>query len=292
MSINGTQANLDADILYASGAGVKYWAFVWYGDNSVVEQSAMQTEWTYYQASPNKALINWCLCVDYGRFHQEVVEDPLTYVGYFLQATYEKVLTTRPIVYMMADDTTSTASLATDITNLRSACSGAGAGDPYFVVMDFSATAAAADRITIGADAISNYARAFSNVALSIPFSTLSTAVQSFWVSQAGTGAQVVPNVTTGWNILPIKTRGEPWYTSATTQFEMNDFVDYATPSQIASLATACKVWMAANPGSVLADTAIIYAWDEHNEGGFIRPTWTVSGPDTSVLDALEPVIS
>jgi hypothetical protein len=46
------------------------------------------------------------------------------------------------------------------------------------------------------------------------------------------------------------------------------------------------------NPKTCEANGVIIYAWNEHDEGSWLVPTWTaVSKPNTTRLDAIRRVL-
>jgi hypothetical protein len=208
--INATQAHIDQDIIYARDGGIKYWVYGWYanagepGDGTNV----LQTEWKLYQASPNKALVNWCLNITLAKFVAYVNTDMTTLVNYVKQTNYETVLGGRPLIYFGANESSTTGGAAA-VTAFRAACSSAGAGDPYFVVMNFDPVTAASVMTAVGANAITTYARAYGTVSRQT-FANYIADQQSQWENYfKPTGAQLVPNVTSGWNISPIRARGE-----------------------------------------------------------------------------------
>ena len=63
-------------------------------------------------------------------------------------------------------------------------------------------------------------------------------------------------------------------------------------PSEQANETTRAVAFVKANPSACPANTIIVYAWNEHDEGGWLCPTWTPSGsPDTSRLDAIRSIL-
>jgi hypothetical protein len=48
--------------------------------------------------------------------------------------------------------------------------------------------------------------------------------------------------------------------------------VQQATPTQIANHIVDAKNWNAANPTVATANTVIVYAWNEFDEGGWLCP--------------------
>jgi hypothetical protein len=288
--INATQAHTDQDIIYARDGGIKYWAYVWYGNNPQDGTSSLQSEWNQYQASPNKLLVNWCLIPAVAStFVTDVTANIMRYIGYFQQPNYEKVLTNRPLIYLLGGNVSG---MAGAITSLRTACSANGVGDPYIVVMEFDPTQASNDATAIGANAITTYARAYGGASQKT-FASYIDDQQSQWENYwRPTGRQLVPNVTSGWNISPIRARGFPGtsYSRGGTDANQYDMVVPATPAELVTLATRCKTFIADNAAQCPANTAIWYAWSEHTEGGYIRPLWSSTGPNKTRLDALVTV--
>jgi hypothetical protein len=143
-SINGNQqALMDAEIAYAASAGLKYWAYCWYGQQTPA--SPFMNAWNLHQSSSVKNNMNWCLLLQFTRISSAIMAaNQATYVSYFQQANYQTVsvgTANRPLVYIFMDTTSfasfggTTAGVATAITNLRAACATAGIGNPYVVVM-------------------------------------------------------------------------------------------------------------------------------------------------------------
>jgi hypothetical protein len=294
MYINGTQAHIDQDLIYAANGGIKYLAYNWFGGANGADHS-MQNEWKFHQASPNKALVNWCFNISMQNFKGYVDTDLATMIGYVKQANYETVLGGRPLIYFGANQgPAQTTGVAAAVTAFRAACASNGVGDPYFVVMNFDGPTAKSAATTVGAQAITTYARAYGGESRKA-FANYIADQQSQWdFHWKPTGSQLVPNVTAGWNTNPIHARGEFGstnnYARAGIEAMLYDRVEIATPAELVTLANACKTFIAANAAQCPANTALYYAWNEHCEGGFLRPTWSASGPNTSRLDALASV--
>ena len=83
------------------------------------------------------------------------------------------------------------------------------------------------------------------------------------------TGQQLVPTVTTGWDPRPFLERPVPWYHGAA---EAN-WIEPATPADIAAQLRAARDFVQAHPDATLANSVLIYAWNENAEGGWIVPT-------------------
>jgi len=262
-----TQAVLDRDIAYAKSASIDYWAFVFYPDGS-----GMDLARNLYSSSTHKSDVNYCFVAS--------SQMPVSYfpalVGKFTQSNYQKVLGNRPLLYIFGW----VSYTASDIASLRSQTVAAGLGTPYIVVMDFSASNAAATVATLGADAISSYTSGGGN---GVPYSTLAGSDNTNWNNYKNTGLKVVPWVTTGWDPRPRVDNPVTWATYAA-----NNWVQTAAPAQLAVHLQEGLNWVDSNPTVADANTVIMYAWNEFDEGGWLCPT-LFTGTDR--LDALKGVL-
>jgi hypothetical protein len=282
----GSQKIMDAEIAYAKNARIKYWAFVWYKPDS-----PMLNGWSLYQASGHKGDVDWSIVVGYGQFHLDMsrltgYSSPEKYASFFTQAGFEKVLGGRPLVYLFRDQGATIDQLHNDVATLRQAASKAGAANPYVVIMFGDAPQAALDAKKIGADAISAY-EATSGHREDRAFHALSNYVSAtFWNNMAATGEPTIPLVMTGWDSRPQYDNPLPW-----DKDPRRAFYETASAGEIAAEVSNLLSWMKSHPQATPANAAIIYAWNEFTEGGWICPTWTDHGPDTSRIDAIAKVL-
>lgn len=282
MAINCTQASMDAELVYASNAAIKWWAFAWYPTNT-----PPRLAWNYYQASANIGLVKWCVLISYNSLTQlfPPLSDLVSYMG---QTTYES-FGGRPLLVLMKDSS-SVASCAAAIVNLRAACVTAGIGDPYIIIQSSTVSSLTADIVTLNADAISCYALNITGNG-PIPFTSLDTQVQAFNASLIATTKPVVPLAMTGWD---RRTRIErpPSFDLEWKPFgAMTNYVTPGTPAQQATHFAAVIAQVTANAAACPANRVLAYAWDEHDEGGgMLMPTWTSSGPNHATLDAISGV--
>jgi hypothetical protein len=293
--INKTQAQMDQDCIYARDGGIKYWLFGWYGvaGEPGDGNNVLQGEFKMYQASPNKTMVNWCMNIAMQTFVGYVSSDLTKLINYVKQTNYEKVLGNRPLIFFGHNEGSNTTGVAAAVTTFRAACSSNGAGDPYIVVMNFDPALATTAIAAVGAQAITTYTRAVSGIGAKFSFASSIADQQTQWENGwKPTGSKLVPNVTAGWNKLPIQSRGFPGdsYGRSGTEACMYDYVVPATAAELATLATACKTFMSANAAQCEADTALWYAWNEHTEGGYLCPLWSSTGPNKTRLDALASV--
>lgn len=284
----GNQKTMDAEISYAKKAKIKYWAFVWYKPDS-----PMLNGWRLYLASEHKADVNWSIIAGYGEFHLDMTHaggysSPDEYAKFFAQPNFQKALDGRPLLYLFRNEEATARQLHDDVAALRAAADRAGVASPYVVIMFGNAAMAAVDARMIGADAISAYA-ATSDHREGSAFSSLSDYVSAtFWDQMAATGEPTIPLVMTGWDSRPQYNVPMPWDKGPK---KPPAFYETATAGQITTEVGSLLSWMKRHPQATPANAAIIYAWNEFAEGGWICPTWTDHGPDTSRIDALAKVL-
>lgn len=281
------QAIMDQEIAYAAEAGLKYWAFVTYPDSFGMSNGLHR-----YLASTKKSQINFCLDLQGDWLSNDRVEWPeqvARYVGYFKDPAYQKVLNGRPLVYLFnspskkprfPSDTETKVAFA----QLRQASIAAGAGDPYIVFQGWHATNDAATIKTLGLDALSAYA--VPAPAPDLPYSALMERAHEFWNSRKATGAQVVPIASAGWD---NRTRFEiptPWDKGGQNYYRP------ATAKELTAHVAEAITWVKQNPQASPANAVLIYAWNEHDEGGWLCPTLKPDGSaDTTHLDAVAVAI-
>jgi hypothetical protein len=270
-----TQEIMDEEIAYAKNAGIDYWAYCWYPDGCGLELARK-----LHQSSIHANDVKWCVILqgfeaylsnDYGK----------TLVADFARENYQKVLGGRPLVYMYGSDLT-----RAGLDKLRTMTKDKNLKTPYVVVMDWGAEAAAAYCDKIGADAISSYAAVGKN---NLPFAEIIPPQSKInWEAFASKKA-VVPWICTGWNPIPRMESPNQWsqyYSDATNCQD-------ASPEDIKAFLLSGIEWTISNRNKAVANTIIIYAWNEHDEGyGAICPTLGTDGkPDTERLDAVKEAL-
>ena len=124
-----------------------------------------------------------------------------------------------------------------------------------------------------GLDAIGAYA-----VGGGKPYASLAGQAHQFWEAGKATGANVVPIVSSGWDNRPFLENPAPWYSCASTNYTLPP-----TPDQLANHLADALDWTGRNRASVTqANTVLIYAWNEHAEGGWLCPTLNPDGSGNS----------
>jgi len=276
ISIDGTtQEIMDEEIAYAKNAGIDYWAYCWYPDSCGLELARK-----LHQASIHANDVKWCVIL--GSFENNVYNNyGKTLVEDFARENYQKVAGGRPIVYLFSSDLT-----RTGLAELRSMTIAKNLKVPYVVVMDWSANAAADYCNAIGADAVSSYAAGGQN---NLPFAEIIPPhSQSNWEAYALKKA-IVPWICTGWNPRPRMESPNPWsgyYSEAT-------ICQDASPADIKDFLISGIKWTVFNRNKAVANSIIIYAWNEHDEGfGAICPTLGTDGtPNCERLNAIKEAL-
>lgn len=90
-----------------------------------------------------------------------------------------------------------------------------------------------------------------------------------------------MPLVIGGWDCRPWETV----WTGATTAQPRSCYSPDRTPTDIYNHVKETGEWIKTNRNKVLDDLAIVYAWNENGEGGFIEPT---AGDSGKILDAVK----
>jgi Glycosyltransferase WbsX len=285
-----TQATMDQEIAYAHQAGLDYWAFVTYPADI-----GMSNGLKLYLASAHKGDIHFALSLQGGWLtREEWAPQVQRYVKYFKDANYQKVMDNRPLVYLydvgnmvggrFADWTAARAAL----DQLRQATVDAGLGQPYLVIQGWNPAQDKATAEKLGAEAIGAYARS-GGTDQGLPYADLPRQLHTYWDNQKATGAQVVPLVSSGWDRRPRVEHPVPWEPGPGSA---EHFLPLA-PQELTDHLTDAIKWVTANRTAAPAKVILIYAWNEHDEGGWLCPTRKPDGtPDTNRVDAIHQAIA
>jgi hypothetical protein len=269
VTIDGTtQSIMDQEIDYAVHAGLDYWAFLWYSPASGLDQAR-----NLYKSSSKKHLINYCLIIEQARFQNEVFIDEV--VQEFGNSTYMKVMNNRPLLYFLGYSGIS----VSDIDTLRARSIRSGYGDPYIVMMRVDNNLNTL--VDLHMDAFSMYAVTW--LSGGIPYSQLVTTEIGQWdYIGKSSNKKFVPHVTTGWDKRTRYLNNVNWETAPSP----NDWVQMPTPSELADHILNGVNWVKDNPVQAEANTVLVYAWNEHDEGGWLCPTLDQYG-GTERIDTL-----
>lgn len=286
--IDGTaQEVMDQEINYASKAALDYWAFLIYPQND-----AMSLALKRYLSSTKRQKINFCAITESNRFHDEAYRRYL--LKLMAEPGYLKVLDNRPVWYLgflneanLTKQWGSVEQFQRAINDFRATLREQKIADPYIVIMDFSPVAGNKWRQLLGAQALSSYAANEGKSAA--PYRDLAAYAEKFWnVCKAQPGADVVPIVTAGWDRRPRIARPMPWETWQKPGANADKYYHNPTPTELAAHLSRALSWMQNNPQSTPAQLALIYAWNENDEGGWLVPTL---GEGKARIDAIEKML-
>jgi len=286
-----SQEVLEQEIAYARQAGLDYWAFVTYPEDHPLSLPLLH----FLKLLPERRQgLRFCNIVEWARFggpqhfHRWVER----LIGYFRDPSYVRVLGERPLLYLLTHDEDwvlkqwgSVEAFKEVVDSLRREAKLAGLNEPYLVVMHFSPERGDEIRRQIGADALSSYAVAGWTTPEGAPFSKALYAMKWIW-NEMAKRAPTVPIVSFGWDPRPRIDNPVPWHKPKLL------FYQTFTPEECAQALKEALDFVAANPQACPANTVIIYAWNEFDEGGWLCPTLGVNGkPDTSRIEAVGKIL-
>lgn len=308
----------DREIRYAAAAGIDYWAFCHY---AAFKGGGWQLRDNLeaYLASPLKSRINFCpialgehigkgmdgirkaspadVKADWVRYVDE-------YIGLMGEPSHQRVLGDRPLLYLMGPDTLSAslgdppAGKGVTVNHLREAVAllraravKAGVGNPYIVGMNSGGIWAAVYIDKAGLDAVSAYRGAFGSTVQGTPYAELWPNIRKgFLESTCGIGdnpkRQLVVPLMSGASHLP---RHEARPKRFGSQYYREPL-----PGEFKAHVLAGMDWVANHPENCAANSVLIYAWNEHSEGGRICPIMGSAPeyvPNTRLLDELGQAI-
>jgi hypothetical protein len=170
----------------------------------------------------------------------------------------------------------------------------AGLKAPYLVLMDWKNPEA--DRVRLGFDAVSRYAasgKGYTTDPLSYAALTSYHVRRELWNTWAQDDTPCITFASAGWDTRPRQERPPSWChdlidvatPDPTPPAQQKPLIDAttATPEELAAHVREAIAWTRANRAINPANTIIIYAWNEHDEGGWLQPT---RGPDARADDS------
>ena len=273
---------MDQEIAAAKAGGLSYWAFDYYGASSGLTRA-----FNFYLASAHKSDINFSLILLNGGLTENW---PTNVVNLLTDPQYQTVLSGRPLIYVfkygMPGGSTNSIDVPTwraNFDSLRIAAQVAGLPNPYIIFLSGTTNDTYVNQL--GLDAISAYAVSPTGAAdQAVPYNNLAVANQAYWDNAKSAGLKVVPPVSTGWDPRPMWDNPPPWGVGTHTAYNST-----GTPSEIASNLQFAANWTASNPSVAEANTILVYAWNEFDEGGWLDPLLDTG---SERLDAISQVIA
>ena len=222
------------------------------------------------------------------------------HIRLMLEPGYTKVLGDRPLFYVLScsDAQIKRAGglhkVAEWVQSMRSEVQRRGGGNPYFVLSEGNPTRAVQLCHDLNFDAVGLYATALGPFG-GAPYHVLVEKTESYWDKLAATGLPLVPNIMSGWDSRPRFKH--PFYIDKPNPADpppVEHYYQDGTPREIAQHIADAIAWIEAHPAQAPANTALIYAWDECDEGfGALLPTYDPAHPqgDHARLQAIAEVL-
>ncbi len=277
-----SQEVMDQEIVFASGAGIDYWAFLLYPEPDSMSESLQQ-----YLNSSQRQKINFCLILHnaFGVNKNQWPHELERAIALLEEPGYQTVLDGRPLVFAFINKDTFPIERfkefiqKTHEKNIH----------PYCVFMGWNPTNDYKTTASWGFDAVSAYAYGSADKT----YSQLCQRVEDdFWKNAATGNVPYIPLITTGWDKNPRKDNPVSWELDH-SYHQQNIFPSLPTPEEIALHLDRGLNFVKNNSRICIANTVIIYAWNEHDEGGWLSPTWVPEGPpDSDRLRAVEKILS
>jgi hypothetical protein len=269
-----TDAVMTREIAYAQTAGLDYWAFCAYGTNDPMSRTLKR-----YLANPARDKVRFCMIGDVSHWLPDsFAPEAARFADLMARPNYQTVLNGRPLFYILnlALESNETAwakagGFRKAVAALRAAARARGLAEPYCVAMVPWPDKAKAFADASGCDAISAYAVQAGGKGA--PFADLTNYVEDFWERSRATGAKIVPLAMSGWDRRPRVERPVFWEHNQGWGAEIERFYQQPKPAEIADHVRNAVEWTRRHPTATEAQTVIIYAWNEHDEGGWLCPT-------------------
>lgn len=249
-----TQDIFDREMEYAIYAGIDYFSYVWYDSN-------MKMARKFHEQSIYKNDVKMCVCFDGNAIGQTYAREEMRTL--LKEDYYMTVLDGRPLMYYFASNN-NTKKILDDILYYEELCEEIGVNKPFSVVLNVSSSVAKGSY----ANAVSKYAYSGTT-----SFEELYKKCQDGWLTYNNNQFQYVPNVTCGWQPEPRYINPVSWTTVGN-----NSWAGYASDAEILDHFAYALSYMQHDSVKeyTKANTILAYAWNEHDEGGWICPTLEV----------------
>jgi hypothetical protein len=156
------------------------------------------------------------------------------------------------------------------LDSFRRECEKAGIPELYIIGMNFDIPKAAMLSVELGLQGISLYTGGTPSAGC--PYSAVMENDALRWQSMKKTGAQFVPQITTGWDKRPRYDNPNPW--EPDYEDFKNQYSEQGTPKEIAQNIENAFNFIDENKNQTVFNSVIIYAWNENDEGGWVCPTY------------------
>lgn len=253
-----TQETVDKEIQFAKTYGIDYFAVLHYNDGMSFARKA-------YLNSLYRNGIKWCALLESHRFTGDLAVFDY-YIEEFKKPYYQKTTDGRPVVYIFQVES----QIKDGLDDFRQKCEKAGVPEPYVIGMNFDIPKAAMLSGELGLQGISLYTGGIPSAGCS--YSKVMDNDASKWRGMKKTGAQFVPQITTGWDKRPRYDNPNPW--EPDYEDFKNQYAEQGTPEEIARNISNAFDFNEENKEQTVFNSVLVYAWNENDEGGWICPTY------------------
>jgi hypothetical protein len=295
--INGDSPGvMEQEIACAARAGLSFWAFLNYWQDSADLGIGLKN----YLAAADKKGVRYCLLEEGGRLDRIGTEAWGSLVEHFRSPDYQKVLGGRPLLFVYIKPRLLGRA---DWDELRRQTAAAGLPPPYLVLMGWNLEQDAKDMAELGFDALSAYARGGAYSMEQPSYKEQGRLLKErLWDQWEKKRIPCVTLASAGWDTRPRNERPPEWIKDlklepapesvpSEQQRPLLDSVT-GTPAEVASHVFDAVQWTRAHRDINPANAVIVYAWNEHDEGGWLQPTLGTDGlPDEERIRALEKVL-
>ena len=237
-----------------------------------------------YMSSSKQDKINHCLIGTEHWLTQRWDEAIRYLLEHFARPNYQRVAGNRPLYYWFDAQNVpahfgSMEKAQAALKQLRDASIAAGLGDPYLVGLTFWPDKCEEAIRQTGFDATGAYCSAGDVKKTERPYSLLRSQNQWYWSEWLKHDLPMIPPINTGWDTRPR---------ASTLQNPEGDWYTQATPQEIADNLKDAMDFVRKHPKNCPADSVLIYAWNEFDEGGWLCPTLEAG---TARLDAIQNML-
>lgn len=284
-----TQEEMDKEIGQAAFAGLDYWAFVAYGSGHPMSKALYQ-----FRGSPMTDSLRYCLFTELDRWGSltKMTALPQEHIGLMADRNYLRVPGDRPLYFLgfitsaaVEQKWQGVAGLREQLEKFRENAAKAGLANPY-IVLAGEQNFLIREASNIGGDALGSYALTIGNGRGT--FTELTQIAERGWNQLGNSQLPVVPTVMTGWDRRPRIEHPVPWEAKQRPGVGIANFFAAPTKQELVDHLTRALAWIAAQPPDQQAPAALVYAWNENDEGGWLMPTRPCQ---TDRLEALRQVL-
>ncbi|NHO34259.1 glycoside hydrolase family 71/99 protein [Acetobacter fallax] len=281
-----SQQSIDQEISSAISCGLSFWAF-----DSYEQDNTLSLALSLYLSSNNKGSLRFCMIGQSSNWSDTDSEDGYADVlkrdiNLMSRNEYMTVMNGRPLYFVLDASAEQLAGLpgglSQAITFVRNAVSAATGQNPYIVYLSGAALADYDNTIAaqnVGADAAGAYCTPRLSGAPQ-PYSALVRAAENDWDGRSNTGFPMIPTAMTGWDQRPLVDRPQEFYPLSPALTDSNYYMQALAPD-IATHIMNMTTFLQSSTESP-ASVGLIYAWNEFAEGGWLAPTYSQTGPDTT----------